>query len=192
MPPRASAAVRALQQSLPPAKPRPKWLTVARVWDVLALLVIAFVVWKLVVAPRNLAQSQARPAPHVQLASLEGAPFVLAAHAGRVVFLDFYASWCEPCKVSLPLVERFSRNHPEVDVIPVDVGEPRPVAEAFARQYRLRHATLDDHKVAAAWFGVVGFPTMVVIDPKGNIRATWPGLNPAIQLNMANAAAQLR
>lgn len=158
----------------------------------LALLVIAFVVWKLAIAPRNLSQSQARPAPHVQLASLEGAPFVLTAHAGRVVFLDFYASWCEPCKISLPLVERFSRNHPEVDVIPVDVGEPRPIAQAFAKQYHLRRATLDDHKLAAAWFGVVGFPTMVVIDAKGNVRATWPGLNPAIQLNMANAAAQLR
>lgn len=179
-----------MQQSLPPTNPR-KWLTWGRVWDVLALLVIAFVVWKLAIAPRNFSQSEIRPAPHVKLASLEGNPFVLASHRGRVVFLDFYASWCEPCKVSLPLVERFSKNHPEVDVIPVDVGEPRPIAEAFAQQFHLRHAALDDEKLAASWFGVVGFPTMVVIDPKGNIRATWPGLNPAIQLNMANAASQL-
>lgn len=162
-----------------------------RVWDVLALLVIAFVVWKLVIAPRNFSQSAARPAPHVTLASLRGAPFVLAAHRGRVVFLDFYASWCEPCRVSLPLVERFARNHPEADVIPVDVGEPQQIADAFAKQFALQHVTLDSQKLAASWFGVVGFPTMVVIDPNGNVRATWPGLNPAIQLNMANAVSQL-
>ena len=148
--------------------------------------------WKLVVAPRNLSQSQAHPAPHVKLAALQGKPFELAAHRGRVVFLDFYASWCEPCKISLPLVERFARNHPEVDVIPVDVGEPVPVAAAFAQQYHLDHVALDSQRLASTWFGVIGFPTMIVVDRQGNVRATWAGLNPAIQLNMANAANHLR
>lgn len=163
-----------------------------RVWDVLALLVIGLVVWKLIIAPRNLSQSQARPAPHVKLVALHGRPFELAAHRGRVVFMDFYASWCEPCKISLPLVERFARNHPEVDVIPIDVGEPVPVAAAFAQQYNLNNVALDSQRLAATWFGVIGFPTMVVVDAAGNVRATWAGLNPAIQLNMASAAKQLR
>ncbi|MBC5815954.1 MAG: TlpA family protein disulfide reductase [Candidatus Eremiobacteraeota bacterium] len=164
----------------------------ARVWDVLALLVIAFVVWKLLIAPRSLDQATAHPAPHLVLASLNGQSFKLAEHRGRVVFLDFYASWCEPCKISLPLVERFARSHPEADVIPIDVGEPLPVALAFAKQYDLHGAALDPNRLASNWFNVEGFPTMVVIDPGGDIRATWPGLNPAIQLNMANAVSQLR
>ncbi|GAC1392975.1 MAG: TlpA disulfide reductase family protein [Vulcanimicrobiaceae bacterium] len=167
-------------------------MTMARVWDALALLVIAFVVWKLLIAPRSLRQSDAQPAPHVTLASLQGPPFRLEAHRGRVVFLDFFASWCEPCKISLPLVERFARSHPEVDVIPIDVGEPPAIAGPFAAQYHLHGVALDQNKLAYNWFGVNGFPTMVVVDPKGNIRATWPGLNPAIQLNMANAASELR
>ena len=164
----------------------------ARVWDVLALLVIALVVWKLLIAPRSLSQDKAIPAPHVVLATLSNAPFKLVSYRGRVVFLDFYASWCEPCKLSLPIVERFARTHPGADVIPIDVGEPQPIAVAFAQQFHLRGVALDPNRLAANWFNVDGFPTMVVIDPAGNIRATWPGLNPAIGLNMANAFSQLR
>jgi len=189
--PRVSAAGKALQQSLAPAKGR-RWFTPARLWDVLALIVIAFVIWKLLFAPRSLPQSAARPAPNVVLESLTGKPFVLAAHRGRVVFLDFYASWCAPCKLSLPLVERFARTHPEVDVVPVDVGESPVIAGEFARRYGLHRVALDRDQLAANWFGVVGFPTMVVVDPRSRVRATWPGLNPAIGLNMASAESQLR
>ena len=163
-----------------------------RVWDILALLVIAFVIWKLLIAPRSLRQGAALPAPHITLNSLQGAPFKLADHRGRVVFLDFYATWCEPCKISLPLVEHFAKAHPEVDVIPIDVGEPPFIAAPFAKAYHLHNVALDESKLAANWFGVEGFPTIVVIDPKGNVRANWPGLNPAVQLNMANAESQLR
>ncbi|MBV9269756.1 MAG: redoxin family protein [Candidatus Eremiobacteraeota bacterium] len=172
--------------------PKRRFFTVGRVWDALALLVVAFVIWKLFVAPRTLKAAAAYPAPHVRYEALQGAPFVMSAHKGRVVFLDFYASWCEPCKLSLPLVEKFARTHPEVDVVPVDVGEPRPIVEAFARRYDLAHVAMDPSAISQGFFQIDGFPTMVVIDPGGKIRATWTGFNPAVQLNMANAAKQLR
>lgn len=161
-------------------------------WDLLALIVVAFVIWKLFVAPRSFKSATAYPAPHVSYESLQGAPFVMTEHRGRVVFLDFYASWCEPCKVSLPLVEQFARAHPEVDVVPVDVGEPRAVVENFARTHGLSNVAMDPKTLSQGFFQIDGFPTMVVIDPDGKIRATWTGFNPAVQLNMANAAKQLR
>ncbi len=118
---------------------------------------------------------------------LSGENFVLTQHRGRVVFLDFWASWCEPCKLSLPLVERFARAHPHVDVVPVDVGEPKAVVEAFSRRYGLRNVALDPKTLSQGFFRIEGFPTMVVIDPQGRVRATWSGFNPAIQANMAHA-----
>ena len=133
----------------------------------------------------------ARPAPHVVLSTLDGKAFTLTAHRGRIVFLDFFASWCTPCKASLPLVARFARRHPEVDVVPVDVGETPRIAAHFAREVGLKSVALDRDQIAASWFGIVGFPTMVVVDPRSRVRATWPGLNPAISLNMANAESQL-
>jgi thiol-disulfide isomerase/thioredoxin len=159
--------------------------------DLLAVALIAYALYRIFVAPRYLNPASARPAPHVTYASVDGPPFVLTQHRGRVVFLDFFASWCEPCKVSLPIVERFARAHPEVDVIPVDEGEPRAVAAAFARAKGLRDVALDPHLLAGGYFQIEGLPTMVVIDPQGRIRATWPGLNPAIAINMAHAEAVL-
>lgn len=122
---------------------------------------------------------------------LDGGTFSLANERGHVVFLDFYASWCEPCKLSLPLVERWHRSHPAAVVVPIDVAEPRTVAAEFARRYALQNVALDPHTTASSYFGVQGFPTIVVVDPQGDIRAKWEGLNPAIGLAMSNAEKNL-
>lgn len=169
-----------------------KWWTLSRVLDAVAVLVVLFVLYRIFLAPRYLNAANAHPAPHVTYQTLSGKPFVLTQQRGHVVFLDFWASWCEPCKLSLPMVEKFARAHPEVEVIPVDVGEPRAVVESFARSHDMRNVALDPRTLSQAFFQIEGFPTMVVIDPQGRIRATWTGFNPAIQMNMAHAAQTLR
>jgi thiol-disulfide isomerase/thioredoxin len=165
---------------------------VSRALDVLAILVVLFVLYRIFIAPRYLSTAAAHPAPHVTYQTLAGKPWVLTQQRGHVVFLDFWASWCEPCKLSLPMVEKFARTHPEVEVVPVDVGEPRPVVEAYARTHHMEHVALDPDTLSQGFFQIQGFPTMVVIDPQGRIRATWTGFNPAIQLNMAHAEQTLR
>ncbi|HEY8313535.1 MAG TPA: TlpA disulfide reductase family protein [Candidatus Baltobacteraceae bacterium] len=166
-------------------------MTLGRLWDVLALLVIAFVIYRLLIAPRSLREASAFPAPRVSYQTLAGPPFVLAQHRGRVVFLDFWASWCEPCKAALPLVETYARSHPNVDVVPIDVGEPRAVVAAFARKHHMHRVAMDPQSLSSGFFQISGFPTMVVIDPQGRVRATWTGFNPAIELNMGNATRTL-
>ena len=168
-----------------------KWLSAGRLADVLAIAAVVFVAYRLFVVPRNFPTATAHPAPRVTYATLAGPPFELFKHRGHVVFLDFFASWCEPCKISLPWAEKFARSHPEVEVVPVDVGEPRAVAGAFARAHSLHNVALDTGAFSSGFFDIHGFPTMVVIDPQGRIRATWEGLNPALALNMEHATAQL-
>ncbi len=161
------------------------------VWDLVALLLMFAVAYKLLIAPRSLAQHDAVPAPNITLPTLDRRHFNLHEHRGTVVFLDFWASWCEPCKASLPIVERFARTHRGVYVETVDVGESRTIAADFARTHDMQNVALDANHLTANWFGVAGFPTMIVIDPKGMIRAKWAGFNPAIGLNMAHAEAEL-
>ena len=96
-----------------------------------------------------------------------------------------------PCKIELPLVRSWARSHPEAVVVPVDVAESRSVAAAFAQRYGLQNVALDPQASSRALFGVAGFPTVVVIDPAGNVRAKWAGLNPAIALAMSNAEKSL-
>jgi thiol-disulfide isomerase/thioredoxin len=162
-----------------------------RLLDVLAIAVVLFVVWKIFIAPRALAPSTASPAPYATYERLSGGTFRLQDQRGRLVFLDFYAAWCEPCKLELPLVERYARAHPKVEVVPVDVGEPRGIVGAYARTMHLRNVVMDPKGLSQAFFQVQGFPTIVVVDPHGRIRAKWSGFNPAIGLAMLNAERTL-
>jgi thiol-disulfide isomerase/thioredoxin len=162
-----------------------------RIWDAIAVVAIAFALWKIFLAPRAFESPGVHPAPHAVYPRLDGGTFKVADQRGHAVFLDFYASWCGPCKIELPLVESWWRKHPSAVVVPVDVGEPRPVVAAFARKYSLENVALDVHGSAPALFGVQGFPTVVVIDSTGHVRAKWEGLNPAIALAMTNAENHL-
>jgi thiol-disulfide isomerase/thioredoxin len=161
------------------------------VLDAAALLVVVFVAWKIFFAPRALSIAAAYPAPRIAYPKLEGGTFHISDERGRVVFLDFYASWCDPCRLETPLIERYSRAHPEVAVVPIDVGEPAVAARRFADRFGLSGVVLDPTSSAQGFFQIQGFPTVVVIDPQGRVRATWPGFNPAIEVAMAHAAQTL-
>jgi len=179
---------------LPPAQaavPRPVRSWIARSLDTLAVLVVLYAVFHFFIAPRFAPSAVELAAPPVELAVLDGGRFSLAAHHGRVVFLDFWASWCGPCQQSLPLVEHFAKTHPGVDVIAVDSGEAQSDAAGFAREHGLMNVALDPDKIATRAYGVDGLPTMIVIDPSGNQRAKWIGFNPAVEMEMAHASSAL-
>jgi len=165
-------------------------LNLGRLWDVLAILIIAFAAWKLLIAPRSFAPP-VHPAPHAVYPLLAGGTFRVADQRGHVVFLDFFATWCEPCKIELPLVESWRHAHRDAILVPVDVGESRAAVSAFARRYALANVALDLNDSAPALFGVQGLPTIVAIDASGKIRAKWEGLNPAIGLALSNAQSHL-
>ncbi|HEY9085327.1 MAG TPA: TlpA disulfide reductase family protein [Candidatus Tyrphobacter sp.] len=162
-----------------------------RLWDLLAVVIVLAIAWKIFFAPRSLDNATAYPAPHAVYERLDGGAFHIMDARGRVLFLDFYASWCEPCRQELPAVEAYARAHPEVEVVPIDVGEPRVAAATFAAQLNLRDVALDPQALSRGFFSITGFPTIVTIDPAGRVRATWSGYDPAIASAMFNAEKRL-
>jgi cytochrome c biogenesis protein CcmG, thiol:disulfide interchange protein DsbE len=166
-----------------------KW---GRAFDVVSLCVLAFVAWKILFAPRALDVAHAYPAPRIAYPRLDGGTFHISDERGRVMFLDFYASWCEPCNLETPMIERYARANPQAAIVPIDVGEPAAVAAHYAKRFGLTGVVLDPSESSEGFFQIQGFPTIVVIDPQGRIRATWSGFNPAIELAMSNAAKTLR
>ncbi len=163
---------------------------VNRIWDLLAVVIVLAIVWKIWFEPRMFA-ARAYPAPHAVYQLLDGGTFHVTSARGHMLFLDFFASWCEPCRQELPAVERFALAHPETVVILVDVGEPRAAVAAFAAQLHLNDVALDPQGLSRGFFGINGFPTIVTIDPQGLVRAVWAGFNPLIASAMANAEAKL-
>jgi thiol-disulfide isomerase/thioredoxin len=163
-----------------------RWAT--RALDVAAALVVVAAVARFIVLPRL--HGGAVAAPAIRLATLEGAPFDIAAPRTRVVFLDFYASWCDPCRAAIPLVQRFRRTHPGVEVISVDVGEPPPVVRPFASQLGMHDVALDPDEIAAHAFGISNFPTLLAIDRASRVHVVDIGYDPDVERAMATASAR--
>jgi thiol-disulfide isomerase/thioredoxin len=162
-------------------------LRLARALDVLAVIVILAAVGRFVVLPRL--HRDVVQAPPVSLAALDGGRFDLQQRRGRLVFLDFWATWCAPCRQSIPLVQRFERTHRGVEVVSVDVGEPKWLVRQYAAKLKMTGVVLDPDETVAHAFGVTGYPTVVAIDGTGRVRARWIGFDPDIEREMADAVA---
>jgi protein SCO1/2 len=130
------------------------------------------------------------PAPALRLPGLHGGTVHLRSFRGKVVLLNFWATWCGPCQAEMPLLQRWylSEKAKGVVVLGVDQQEGRKDVEPFVRKVHVSYPlALDPDGVASAQFNVAGLPTTLVIDRQGIVRSFKPGV-----LDAAYLAAQLR
>jgi thiol-disulfide isomerase/thioredoxin len=114
-----------------------------------------------------------KPAPALQAKAMDGTAINVASLKGKVVLLDFWATWCAPCTRELPLFEKLSREFRAKDlvVIGIDVGEERGVLENFLKTagvtYPIAPVALSNEALAA--YSISSYPTVVLIDRTGNV-----------------------
>jgi thiol-disulfide isomerase/thioredoxin len=113
--------------------------------------------------------------PALRGVDLAGAAIDLRALRGRVVLVEFWASWCEPCEAELPALARVRarlRGRP-LEIVTVNFGEGRARVERFLRDHGVDLPVLldRDRRVAEAW-GVGGLPMAFLVDADGRVRAS--------------------
>jgi thiol-disulfide isomerase/thioredoxin len=103
----------------------------------------------------------------------ELASFDPREHAGKVLYVDFWASWCAPCRLSFPFMQSLDSRFRDLglEVIAIDVGEDRAKAEAFLKESGATFAVVFDPegKLASA-YELQGMPTTLLFDRSGRLR----------------------
>lgn len=118
-----------------------------------------------------------KPAPEIEMKTLDGQPFSLASLRGRVVLLNFWATWCVPCRQEIPDLGALQRDFGARGLTVVGVSaddtadDVRDFQKAIAQDYTVLLGTTE----AKAKYEVVGLPKTFVIDRAGRIRQTLTG-----------------
>jgi cytochrome c biogenesis protein CcmG, thiol:disulfide interchange protein DsbE len=128
----------------------------------------------------QLAAGKRPAAPDVSLPKLDGGGDVkLSSYRGKVVVLNFWASWCPPCKQEAPILSRWQKRLSGAGgtIVGVDVLDVSSDADRFIADHKLDFPHLRDQDGSRLKkFEVVGYPETVVLDRKGRIAATSRGV----------------
>jgi thiol-disulfide isomerase/thioredoxin len=125
-----------------------------------------------------------KPAPAVQGTTLDGKPLSLADFKGKITVVNFWASWCAPCRAEAPTMQKVydETKASGVQFVGVDVKDARENAQAFARTFKITYPSLFDQpgQVALAFHGIPpsAVPATLVIDRHGNVAARAVGSVP--------------
>ena len=136
-----------------------------------------------VFASAALAASSSGPAPGFQLSGRGGKTIDLSQFKGQVVMINFWASWCGPCRQEMPLLEDIYKKYKPMGFTLVGVnvepstGDPEGWLNKLPKQVTFPVAFDVDSKVSKL-YKVAGMPTTVFIDRKGNVREIHRGYKP--------------
>ncbi len=114
-----------------------------------------------------------RATPDIFLPMLDGGTFRLSQQHGKPVIVNFWATWCPPCRAELPAFEEVYKNHRSegLVIVGVDIAEPQDVVAKFVADMGLTFpVALDSDGEALALYRVQGLPTTLFIGRDGTIR----------------------
>ncbi|MGJ8686623.1 MAG: TlpA family protein disulfide reductase [Spongiibacteraceae bacterium] len=150
-------------------------------------VIVFFVALLTLISSVSHALNKGDTAPYFSQPKLSGSGEVSSySLLGKVVYLDFWASWCGPCRVSLPAMNTLYRELAAdgLVVVAINMDESKPEAEAFLQRYPLQYPVLQGQGKVAERYGVQGMPVAFLIDRSGVVRDIHYGFRPGDQQRM--------
>jgi cytochrome c biogenesis protein CcmG/thiol:disulfide interchange protein DsbE len=135
---------------------------------------------------------KAKPAPPLPAVVLQGPKTTLAGLRGKPALINFWASWCDPCREEAPELERFGRSlHGTARLVGVDYTDRTAAGRDFIAHYGWTFPVLSDPDgIYGARYEFSGLPTTVVLDSRGRIVETLRGPQTQAALQRAVEAAK--
>ena len=122
--------------------------------------------------PREVAEV-GKPAPNFVLQGSQGTTVDLSTLKGQVVFVNFWATWCPPCREEMPSMQALFRSLPadKFKMLAILYKDKYEVAQSYASKLRLTFPILDDPEMRASQaYGITGVPETFIIDAEGIVR----------------------
>ncbi len=119
-----------------------------------------------------------------KLKDLDGKNVALSDFRGKVVFVDFFATWCPPCRQSIPAVESLYnkyKDNPNVVFLGINVGEDEQKVKDFVKESGITYKVLLGDKNVMASYKIRSIPSFFVIDARGNISNKHVGYMPGLE-----------
>ncbi|ACM60986.1 peroxiredoxin [Caldicellulosiruptor bescii] len=150
-----------------------------KIKNVIFILISAILIGLLVyqIMSRSKENAAAEGIVNFKLVSVDGKEYSLSDFRGKKVVLNFFATWCPPCRAEIPDFERFYRENEDVVLIGINIQEDKTTVEEFLSSMGVTYPVLLDRdgKISAQ-FGIEGIPTTFLIDEKGKVIAKNVGM----------------
>jgi peroxiredoxin len=132
--------------------------------------------------PTSASAKQHRPAPDFTLPRIDGGQLQLSSYRGKVVLLDFWATWCVPCREETPHFVELQQKYggQGLQIIGVSMDDSTNPVHTFYQQFHMNYpVVMGTADVGASYGGVLGLPIAFLIDREGRIYAKHMGATDA-------------
>lgn len=113
-------------------------------------------------------------APDFNLTQLDGQPLQLSSYRGKIVLLDFWATWCDPCREETPHLVELQQKYADrgLQIIGVSMDDSPDPVRSFYQQFHMNYpVVMGNAKIGELYGGVLGLPIAFVLDRQGRIVA---------------------
>jgi peroxiredoxin len=124
-------------------------------------------------------------APDFELVDIEGRTHKLSEYQGQTVVVNFWATWCGPCRTEIPTFNDFATENPEIPVLGISTETSETKVKATAKQLKMAYPVMLADAATANAYDIDSLPTTVVVGPDGRVESVHVGVMTGWQLDMA-------